>query len=176
MVLFNALNLFTSKSCLTLRWAISVLIFGRFGHMVIFGHMDLVIFGLLDSAFRTSPLLRSHQTIWTNHITNFQTQNQFPQFFKLVFIILVYSWTRELFIQGKAMVPYVQLSTNCRIGFWYNENKVCTVVKLSSPQLVDNCTYGTIAFPSIKSSLTVVAKWSFLLLLVLCLEARPKDV
>ena len=23
---------------------------------------------------------------------------------------------RELFIQGKAMVPYVQLSTNCKIG------------------------------------------------------------
>ena len=28
---------------------------------------------------------------------------------------------RELFIQGKAMVPYVQLSTSCRIGFWRNE-------------------------------------------------------
>ena len=53
----------------------------------------------------------------------------------------------------KAMVPYVQLSTNCRISFWYNVNKICTVIKLSSTQLVDNCTYGTIAFLCIKSSL-----------------------
>ena len=28
------------------------------------------------------------------------------------------------------------------------ENK-CTVIKLSSPKLVDNCTYGAIAFPCI---------------------------
>ena len=27
----------------------------------------------------------------------------------------------ELFLHGKAMVPYVQLSTYLRIGFWYNE-------------------------------------------------------
>ena len=26
-------------------------------------------------------------------------------------------WGREFFIHGKAVVPYVQLSTNCRIGF-----------------------------------------------------------
>ena len=56
------------------------------------------------------------------------------------------------------MVPYVQLSTNCRIGFWYNENKICTVIKLSSPQLVENSTYGTIAFPCIKSSLDQIDK------------------
>ena len=61
--------------------------------------------------------------------------------------------TRELFIHGKGMLPYVQLSTNCRIGFLYKENKIYTVTKLSSPQLVYNCTYGTIAFPCIKSSL-----------------------
>ena len=29
--------------------------------------------------------------------------------------------SRELFIQKKAMVPYVQLSTNCRKGFWCNK-------------------------------------------------------
>ena len=61
-------------------------------------------------------------------------------------------WIRELFKHGKAMVPYVQLSTYFRIGFWYNE-KNYIVIKLSSPKLVDNCTYGTIAFPCIKSSL-----------------------
>ena len=44
---------------------------------------------------------------------------------------------RELFIHRKAMVPYVQLSSNCRIGFWHNENKICSVIKLSSPPLVE---------------------------------------
>ena len=38
----------------------------------------------------------------------------------------------------------------------FTENKICTVIKLSSPQLVDNCTYGTTAFPCIKSSLPEV--------------------
>ena len=51
------------------------------------------------------------------------------------------------------MVPYVHLSTNYRIGCQYSENKICTVIKLSSPQLVGNCTYGIIAFSCIKSSL-----------------------
>ena len=60
---------------------------------------------------------------------------------------------RELFIHGKAMIPYVQFSTNSRIGFWYNENNIFTVIKLSRPQLVGNYTYHTIAFSSIKSSL-----------------------
>ena len=32
--------------------------------------------------------------------------------------------TRVLFIHGKAMVPYMQLSTYLRIGFWYNEKKL----------------------------------------------------
>ena len=61
---------------------------------------------------------------------------------------------RELFVPGKAMVSYVQLSTYFRIGFWYNENKICTVIKLSSPQLVDNFTYGAKAFRCIKSCLS----------------------
>ena len=51
-------------------------------------------------------------------------------------------------------LPYEQLLTNCRIGFYYKENKIWTAKKLSSPQLVDNCTYGTIAFPCRKSSLS----------------------
>ena len=32
------------------------------------------------------------------------------------FTVLFFALSRELFIHGKAMVPYVQLSTNCRIG------------------------------------------------------------
>ena len=31
---------------------------------------------------------------------------------------------RELFFHGKAMIPYVQLPTYLRIGFWYNEKKL----------------------------------------------------
>ena len=77
-------------------------------------------------------------------------------------LIQFYGSTRELFIHGKAMVPYVQLSTNCRIGFQYNENKICTLINLTSPQLVDNCLYGTIAFPCIKSSLVFI-KLTFLM-------------
>ena len=57
--------------------------------------------------------------------------------------------SRELFIHGKAMVPYVQLSTNCRIGFQYNENRIYTMKNMSSPVLVENCAYGTIAFPEL---------------------------
>ena len=37
-------------------------------------------------------------------------------------------------------------------AFGYMKNKI-TVIKSSCPQLVDNCTYGTIAFPCIKNSL-----------------------
>ena len=66
--------------------------------------------------------------------------------------------TRELFIHKKAMVPYVQLSTYFRIGFWYNENKICTVIKLSSPQLIDICTYGTIAFQYMKKRLNSLTR------------------
>ena len=50
-------------------------------------------------------------------------------------------WTWELFIHGKAMVPYVQLSTYFRISFWYNENKICTgdwqpCSKVSTPKIL----------------------------------------
>ena len=62
--------------------------------------------------------------------------------------IFLVHMTRELFIHGKAMLPYVQLSTNCRVGFWYNENKICTGIKLLSPQLVDNYTYAYTEFPA----------------------------
>ena len=48
------------------------------------------------------------------------------------------------------MVPYVQLSTHCRIGFWCKEKICSTVIKLSSPQLIDNWTYGTTAFRCIE--------------------------
>ena len=47
---------------------------------------------------------------------------------------------KEFFIHRKAIIPYVQLSTNCRIGFWFNEKIYLTVLKLSNPQLVENCT------------------------------------
>ena len=60
-----------------------------------------------------------------------------------------------------AMVPQVQLSTNCRTGFQYNEDKICTLINLSIPQLVDNCTYNTIAFPYTKSSLALTKEISF---------------
>ena len=63
------------------------------------------------------------------------------------------------------MVPYVQLSTYFRIGFWHNENKICSVIKLSCPQMVDNCTYGIIAFQCIKSSLALGLRYGALTLL-----------
>ena len=79
------------------------------------------------------------------------------QVYILIIFALFHESCRELFIRKKAMVLYVvQLSTYFRIGFWYNGNKICTVIKLSSPQLVDNCTYGAIAFPCTKSSLNHV--------------------
>ena len=67
------------------------------------------------------------------------------------------TYGRELFIHRKAMVPYVQLSINCRIGFWYIKSKICAMIKWSRPQLVDNCIYGTIAFPCIKNSLLMAS-------------------
>ena len=61
-------------------------------------------------------------------------------------------WSRELFIHGKATVPYVQLSTNCGLD---NFITVLVLFSFKKPilQLVDNATYGTIAFPCVKSSL-----------------------
>ena len=40
---------------------------------------------------------------------------------------------RELFLHEKAMVPYVQLSTNCRIGFWCNEKYIFDCDKIIKP-------------------------------------------
>ena len=95
---------------------------------------------------------------------NVQTKNTIPRntikvlsvlYLVLCRAFLLYSipWHRELFIHWKTMLPYVQLLTNCRNSFWFNENKICIVIKLSSPQFVDTCSYGTIAFPCIKTSL-----------------------
>ena len=69
------------------------------------------------------------------------------------------------------------LSTNCRID---NENKTWTVIKLSSWQLVDNCTYGTMAFPCMKSSLpylwngAIDQNISFINLHKMCERATPE--
>ena len=71
-------------------------------------------------------------------------------FLSLVFLPLLVGLGRELFIHEKAMVSHVQLSTNCRIGFFCSKKIHLTAVKLSSPQLVDKYTYGAIVFPCIE--------------------------
>ena len=60
---------------------------------------------------------------------------------------------RELFIHGKAMVPYVKLSTNYGLDNSITVQFFFSLYLKPILQLVDNCTYGTIAFPCIKSSL-----------------------
>ena len=76
---------------------------------------------------------------------------------------------RELFIHREAMVAYVQLSTSCRLDFWCNEINTCrALLELSSPNLVDKCAYGNIAFPCIKISLVKLVtppyrNWYYLL-------------
>ena len=59
---------------------------------------------------------------------------------------------RELFIDGKAMVPYMQLSTNCVLDNFITVQILFTLYQKLILQLVDNYTYGTIAFSCIKSS------------------------
>ena len=75
------------------------------------------------------------------------------------FYLSVYAFsttiTREFFIHGKAMVPYVQLSTNCGLDNFITMQILFSLYQEPILQLVDNCTYGTIAFPCIKSSLTI---------------------
>ena len=51
------------------------------------------------------------------------------------------------------MVLYVQLSTNCVLDHFITVQILFLKYQNPIPQLVDNCTYGTIAIPFIKSSL-----------------------
>ena len=60
---------------------------------------------------------------------------------------------REHFIHRKAIVPYVQLSTNCGLDNSFTAQILLSFYRKPILQLVDNCTYGTIAFLCIKSSL-----------------------
>ena len=50
------------------------------------------------------------------------------------------SLAKKLLIHWKSMVPYVHLSTN------FGTMKLFTVIKLSNPEFVDNCTNGIIVF------------------------------
>ena len=51
------------------------------------------------------------------------------------------------------MVPYVRLSTNCRLDNFITVKNIFSLHQKPILELVDSCTYGTIAFPYIKSSL-----------------------
>ena len=62
-------------------------------------------------------------------------------------------WCKELFIHRKAMVKYVRLSTNSGFENFITVQILFSLHKKPILQLVDNCTYGTIAFPCIKSYL-----------------------
>ena len=66
---------------------------------------------------------------------------------------LYFNSGRELFMHGKAMVPYVQLSINCGLDNFTTVQNLFSLYQKPILQLVDNCTYGTIAFPCIKSFL-----------------------
>ena len=54
------------------------------------------------------------------------------------------------------MVPYAQLSANCGLDNFITVQILFSFNYKPILQLVDNCTYGTIAFPCIKSSLIEV--------------------
>ena len=52
----------------------------------------------------------------------------------------------NLYTEGRLLYQS-QSSTNCRIGCWQIEKYFFTNCKQPSPQLVDDCTCGTIPFP-----------------------------
>ena len=54
---------------------------------------------------------------------------------------------RELFTPEKAMVPCVHLSTNCGLDNLITVQILFLLYYKPILQLVDDCTYGTIAFP-----------------------------
>ena len=66
--------------------------------------------------------------------------------------------SRELLIHGKAMVPCVQFSTNCGLGNFINVQILFSLYQ----ELVDNCNYGTIAFPC-KKEFPAASKYSYVL-------------
>ena len=74
-------------------------------------------------------------------------------FDKLVHICQDFKW---LFKAGKslygekAMLLYVQLSTNCGLGYPSSNKNIFSLQQWPILQLVDNCTYGTMTFPLYK--------------------------
>ena len=77
-------------------------------------------------------------------------------------LILLDSYTRELFIHGKAMVPYVQLSTNCGLNNFITVQILLSLYQKPILQLVDNYTYGTLSFPCIKSTLVTLSAYTII--------------
>ena len=75
-----------------------------------------------------------------------------------IFGRLQLSESSELFIHRKTMVLYVQLSTNCRLDNFITVQILFLMYQKAILQLVENCKYGTIAFPCIKSSLVKATK------------------